>query len=191
MVSLDKVYTRGGDEGKTSLGDGTRVPKTDERIEAYGTVDELNAFVAACLEHAPEPTERERLIRIQHDLFDLGADLCVPCRADEERGAALRLAKESVARLETWIDDVNEALEPLKSFVLPGGTSRASALHVARVVCRRAERCVLRLADREPERVSPAGRIYLNRLSDLLFVMARAAAGEQELLWKPRGGADS
>lgn len=188
MVHLHRIYTRSGDDGTTSLGDGTRVPKTHERIEAYGTVDELNAVVGMVLDHATMVTERDRLNRIQHDLFDLGADLCVPTSADGDGKSRLRIPAESVARLEAWIDDVNAGLGPLTSFVLPGGTPLSSAYHLARTVCRRAERCVLRLAEIEPERVNVHGITYLNRLSDLFFVFGRFAAASSERLWNPGSG---
>src|SRR5213592_3550790 len=164
-VRLTRIYTGGGDQGETSLGDGTRVPKTDARVEAVGEVDELNSLIgwAAALEGAPEVLQR-----IQNELFDLGADLVTP---------------EQTERLERDCDVANTQLEPLKSFVLPGGTELAARLYLARAVCRRAERSVLRV-----EGVSPLVAVYLNRLSDLLFILARSAnrAGE-EILWKPGG----
>jgi len=182
MVRLTRIYTRTGDDGSTALGDGTRVPKTSERIEAYGTVDELNAVLGLCLDHA-EPELRARLSTLQQDLFDLGADLCVPLSGGA--GAfAIRIGPARITRLETWIDEVNAALSPLQSFVLPGGTPLAAQLHLARTVCRRAERCLLRLA--AGEAVNGHDAIYLNRLSDLLFVLSRAAAGPNEILWVPQ-----
>jgi cob(I)alamin adenosyltransferase len=174
-VRLTQIYTRGGDGGETSLGDGTRVPKTDPRIKAIGDVDELNSVVgwAAALDGAPE-----LLGRIQNELFDLGADLATPERGDRER---LRVTQEQVDRLERDCDAANAGLEPLKSFVLPGGTELAARLFLARAVCRRAERSVLRV-----EGVSPLVSTYLNRLSDLLFILARSAnRASEEILWNP------
>ena len=182
MVRLTRIYTRTGDEGMTSLGDGRRVSKTAPRIEAYGTVDELNAVVGLCLDHAPPPL-RERLVRIQHDLFDLGADLCVPLDASPEV-PALRLGPARVERIEAWIDEVNAKLAPLTSFVLPGGNPLASHLHLARTVCRRAERMLAALD--AIERIKRVDGIYLNRLADLFFVLSREAAGPAEILWVPQ-----
>jgi cob(I)alamin adenosyltransferase len=180
-VRLTRIYTRGGDEGQTSLGNGERVAKTDPRIEAYGTVDELNAFVGFALA-APELPEEFRpwLRQAQNDLFDLGADLCVPEGGERER---LRVTPEQVERLEELCDRANERLEPLKSFVLPGGGEAAVRLQLARTVCRRAERRAVALS--EAEEINPAALAYLNRLSDLLFILARAASQGDEALWKP------
>jgi cob(I)alamin adenosyltransferase len=166
-VRLTRIYTRGGDGGETSLGDGSRIAKTDPRVAAMGDVDELNSLVgwAGGLE------------RIQNELFDLGADLSVPYAEGDER---LRLTKEMVERLEQEIDAANASLEQLKSFVLPGGTERAARLFFARAVCRRAERTVLSALD-----TNPLAAVYLNRLSDLLFVLARAENAGDEILWKP------
>jgi cob(I)alamin adenosyltransferase len=187
MVRLTRIYTRTGDDGTTGLGDGSRVRKTSPRIEAYGTVDELNATVGTCLQQPGATAFRERLLAIQSDLFDLGADLCVPLAparpAPAGQPAPLRIGAPRSARLESWIDALNAPLEPLQSFVLPGGGALACALHVARTVCRRAERHVIELAGREE--LNPQCAIYLNRLSDLLFVMARVAAGGDETLWRP------
>jgi cob(I)alamin adenosyltransferase len=180
-VRLTRIYTGGGDRGETSLGDGTRVPKTDARVEAVGEVDELNSLVgwAAALEGAPEVLQR-----IQNELFDLGADLATPEKAKRER---LRLTQEQVGRLERDCDAANAQVEPLRSFVLPGGSELAARLFVARAVCRRAERAVLRVGD-----ASPLVAVYLNRLSDLLFILARAAnASGAEILWKPGKSAQS
>jgi cob(I)alamin adenosyltransferase len=174
-VRLTRIYTGGGDRGETSLGDGTRVSKTDARVEAMGAVDELNSLIgwAAAIEGAPET-----LGRIQNELFDVGADLATPERPGRER---LRLTQEQVDRLERDCDAANAQLEPLKSFVLPGGTELASRLYLGRAVCRRAERQVLRV-----EGASPLVAVYLNRLSDLLFILGRAAnAGAEETLWNP------
>jgi cob(I)alamin adenosyltransferase len=180
-VRLTRIYTRAGDEGQTSLGHGKRVPKTDPRIEAYGTVDELNAVVGFALA-APELPEEFRpwLRQAQNDLFDLGADLCVPAGGERER---LRVTPEQVERLEELCDRANEPLEPLKSFVLPGGGEAAVRLHLARTVCRRAERRAVALS--ESEEINPTALAYLNRLSDLLFILARAASQGDEALWKP------
>jgi cob(I)alamin adenosyltransferase len=181
-VRLDRIYTRGGDRGETSLGDGTRVPKSHPRIDAFGSVDELNALLGVALARGVPPEFRPWLERIQNELFDVGADLSVPL-ADAKR-ERLRVAPEQVDRLEELCDRVNADLPPLRSFVLPGGSEAAAVLHLARTVCRRAERLVVALD--VSERVNPAALAYLNRLSDLLFVLARAAnAGGPEPLWKP------
>jgi cob(I)alamin adenosyltransferase len=184
-VRLTRIYTRAGDAGETSLGDGSRVAKTDPRIEAYGTVDELNSALGLVLAADPPADFRPWLEQVQNELFDLGADLSVPLDDERER---LRVAPEQVDRLEELCDLVNERLEPLRSFVLPGGGEVAARLHVARAVCRRAERRVLTLA--ESARVNPIALAYLNRLSDFLFILARAAnaeAARSEPLWKPGG----
>jgi cob(I)alamin adenosyltransferase len=179
-VRLTRIYTRAGDTGETSLGDGSRVRKTDTRIEAYGTVDELNSLIGWVLA-ADVPDEfRPWLEQIQNDLFDVGADLSVPAEDTRER---LRIEQAQVGRLEELCDLVNARLEPLKSFVLPGGGEAAARLHVARAVCRRAERLTVGLA--ETASVNPAAVAYLNRLSDLLFILARAANPGTETLWKP------
>jgi cob(I)alamin adenosyltransferase len=178
-VNLTRIYTRLGDGGDTHLGDMSRVPKTHPRIEAYGAVDELNAHIGVALNAeglAPEHTEWLR--RVQNDLFDVGADLSVPAGGDRER---LRVTADQTAWLEQACDDVNATLSPLKSFVLPGGTPASAQLHVCRTVCRRAERRVLALGDE----ASPDVVRYLNRLSDLLFILARAANHGQEPLWEP------
>jgi cob(I)alamin adenosyltransferase len=181
-VRLTRIYTRAGDAGETSLGDGSRVPKTDARIEAYGTVDELNSVIGLTLAADLPVQFRPWLEQVQNDLFDLGADLSVPL--EDRRRERLRMTPSQVERLEELCDLVNEELEPLKSFVLPGGTEAAARLHVARAVCRRAERRSAALA--EGHEVNPAALAYLNRLSDLLFILARAAnAGSQEPLWRP------
>ncbi|MEA2268216.1 MAG: cob(I)alamin adenosyltransferase [Solirubrobacteraceae bacterium] len=177
-VNLTRIYTRLGDSGDTHLGDMSRVPKTHPRIEAYGEVDELNAQIGLTLtvEDLPE-RYAGWLRRIQNDLFDVGADLSVPPGGDRER---LRLAPEQVGWLEEACDEVNATLQPLKSFVLPGGTRAAAHLHVCRTVCRRAERRALLVEDASPEVVR-----YLNRLSDLLFILSRGANGGEEPLWEP------
>ncbi len=181
-VRLTKIYTRGGDAGQTSLGDGSRVSKLDARIGAYGTVDELNALVGIVVAGDCPEAIRDVLLRVQNELFDLGADLSVPL----EHSAKLRVTQEQVDRLEADCDRFNAHLPELKSFVLPGGTEASARLHVARTVCRRAEREAL--AASEDHAVSPLTLVYLNRLSDLLFILARAAnaaAGREEPLWRP------
>jgi cob(I)alamin adenosyltransferase len=181
-VRLTKIYTRGGDEGQTSLGDGARVSKLDSRIAAYGTVDEVNAAIGLVLA-GPCPADiAEVLARVQNELFDLGADLSVPL----ENEARLRVTQPQVDALEDDCDRFNEALPELKSFVLPAGTEAAARLHVARTICRRAEREALVAAGVND--LNPLALVYLNRLSDLLFILARAAnaaAGRPETLWKP------
>jgi len=180
-VRLDRIYTRGGDAGETSLGDGARVPKSDLRVAAFGTVDELNSWLGLALARGLPDEFRPWLERVQNELFDLGADLSVPT---DERRERLRVTGEQVERLEELCDQANDGLEPLRSFVLPGGTEAAAALHFARTICRRAERIAVELSASEP--VNPLALAYLNRLSDLLFILARAAnAGGHEPLWKP------
>ena len=181
-VRLTKIYTRGGDTGETSLGDGSRVSKLDERVAAFGTVDELNASVGVVLAGDCPAPMRQVLVRVQNELFDLGADLSVPL----EHEGRLRVTEAQVEALERDCDDFNEGLPELRSFVLPGGGRTAAGLHVARTICRRAEREAL-AASRAHE-LNPVVLIYLNRLSDLLFILARSAnAGEggEEPLWKP------
>jgi cob(I)alamin adenosyltransferase len=181
-VRLTKIYTRGGDAGETSLGDGSRVSKLDARIAASGTVDELNAAVGVVVAGGCPETIREVLVRVQNELFDLGADLSVPI----EHEARLRVTQEQVDRLEDECDRFNAELPVLRSFVLPGGSEAAARLHVARTVCRRAEREAL-LAARAHD-VNRLALVYLNRLSDLLFILARAANaadGQAEPLWRP------
>ena len=182
-VRLTRIYTRAGDGGQTSLGDGSRVSKLDLRIGAYGAVDELNSQLGLVrAADVPEPM-RALLERLQNELFDVGADLSVPWRSDDGR---LRVTQEQVDALEAACDRFNADLRELRSFVLPGGTEAAARLHVARAVCRRAERDALASA-REVE-LNPLALVYLNRLSDLLFILARAAnAGRDEPLWKPGG----
>lgn len=187
MVYLNRIYTKSGDAGETSLGDGSRVPKTHPRIAAYGGVDELNSVLGMVLAAELPEAWRTMLRRIQNDLFDVGADLCVPLPQTPPEHPQLRVTAEQVAQLERWIDEINDPLPPLTSFVLPGGSTAAAHLHWARTVCRRVEIGVLHLAESEP--LNPEATIYLNRLSDLLFVMARAANndGHTDLLWKPGG----
>ncbi|MFV0445693.1 MAG: cob(I)yrinic acid a,c-diamide adenosyltransferase [Planctomycetaceae bacterium] len=186
MVYLNRIYTRSGDHGETSLGDLSRVSKTDARIVAYGTVDELNSVVGVA-RAAGLSTQTDRWLEvIQNDLFDLGADLCVP-QSEQPEHPPLRIVPEQVARLEGWIDQTTARLQPLNSFVLPGGSAAAAALHQARTVCRRAEIEVLRLQAQAT--INDQTTIYLNRLSDLMFVLARAANddGRSDVLWKPGG----
>lgn len=183
MVTLDKIYTRGGDAGETSLAGGKRVPKHELRVDTYGTVDEANALVGLARLHTNGETD-EQLDRIQNDLFDLGADLARPQTKDSE-DTGLRISAEQVTRLEIEIDLINGPLSPLTSFVLPGGTPAAAYLHAARTVVRRAERLSTALAEREI--VNPEAIKYLNRLSDHLFVLARQAndGGASDVLWVP------
>lgn len=189
MVKLNKIYTRTGDDGTTGLASGERVRKDDVRVEAYGTVDEANAHVGVAVALcAPSQAHiREVLAAIQHDLFDLGADLATPVAAGEKPGERLRIVPAQTARLERQIDTFNATLAPLNSFVLPGGTPLSSALHVARTVVRRAERLAVTLVAQQPQSTSPETVRYLNRLSDLLFVLARSAndAGAADVLWVP------
>ncbi len=185
MVTLTKIYTRGGDTGRTSLGDGTRVAKHDLRVAAYGTVDETNAVIGLARLEAKGEADA-MLARIQNDLFDLGADLCTP-GAGRKADGALRIVDAQVERLEREIDQMNAELKPLTSFVLPGGTAVAAHLHLARTVCRRAERLVSELVEKEP--VHAAALKYINRLSDHLFVLARLLndKGRRDVLWVPGG----
>lgn len=185
MVYLSRIYTKTGDRGDTGLGDGTRVPKDADRVAAYGDVDELNSVLGLLLAQVPDFAEPGLIRTIQNDLFDVGADLCVPQPPDEAAGAALRVTAAQAERLERSIDRVNADLTPLKSFILPGGSAASAWLHLARTVCRRAERTVVTLS--RSESVNPEVIVYLNRLSDLLFVMARAAnaGGTADVLWVP------
>ena len=183
-VRLTKIYTRGGDAGETSLGDGSRVSKLDPRVAAFGTVDELNSMLGVIVAGGCPSDIRDVLVRVQNELFDLGADLSVPL----EHEGRLRTTQEQVDALEIECDRFNAELPELKSFVLPGGSHAAALLHVARTVCRRAERETLVAADAHA--VNLLTLVYLNRLSDLLFILARAAnaaGGHEEPLWKPGG----
>jgi len=181
-VNLTRIYTKLGDAGETHLGDMSRVPKTHPRIEAYGDVDELNAHIGVTLATTELPEQYAAwLRRVQNDLFDVGADLSVPPGKDSER-PRLRVTADYVEWLERACDEVNATLEPLKSFVLPGGTPAAAQLHVCRTVCRRAERRALLVEDGNPEVLR-----YLNRLSDLLFILSRGANAGDEPLWQPGG----
>jgi cob(I)alamin adenosyltransferase len=185
MVTLTKIYTRGGDKGQTSLGDGRRVQKHDLRVEAYGTVDETNGVIGLARLHT-EGEADAMLSRIQNDLFDLGADLCTPETGRKAEGA-LRIIESQVERLESEIDVMNAELQPLKSFILPGGTPASAYLHLGRTVARRAERLMTRLAEAEP--INPVTIRYINRLSDHLFVLARVLNnnGASDVLWVPGG----
>jgi cob(I)alamin adenosyltransferase len=190
MVVLNRIYTRTGDDGTTALGSGERRPKYDLRIAAYGTIDELNACLGiARLHTADAPAMDAMLARIQNDLFDLGADLCTPesAKGKGPDGARLAVSDAQVTRLEQEIDTLNAELSPLRSFVLPGGTPAAASLHLARTVCRRAERLMVELAHKPGESVSAAALKYVNRLSDLLFVASRFLnrKGVDDVLWVP------
>ncbi len=183
MVKLDKIYTRGGDKGETSLGSGARIKKHALRVAAYGTSDEANAVIGIARLHTGGEADA-MLARIQNDLFDLGADLCTP-EGGERRSGALRVTSDQVARLETEIDAMTKSLKPLTSFILPGGTPAGAHLHLARTVVRRCERLLTELADAEP--INPECVKYVNRLSDHLFQLARHVNddGERDVLWKP------
>lgn len=187
MVYLSRIYTGSGDSGETGLGDGSRVPKDHPRVAAYGTVDELNAvlgIVATVIRNHDGHNLLSMLREIQNDLFDLGADLCMPERA--KTADSIRIDPDRPKQLEEWIDEYNTGLEPLRSFILPGGTEAAAWLHLARTVCRRAERLVVTL--QRSEEVNRQILIYLNRLSDLFFVLARRCNTESgsDVLWSPR-----
>ena len=187
MVRLDKIYTRGGDKGETSLSDGSRVAKYDLRVETFGTVDEVNAFIGLARLNISDDMDGI-LSRIQNDLFDLGADLARPIQPNSSSGE-LRIVQAQIDRLEREIDDINENLKPLDSFILPGGKSNATYLHVARTVTRRAERLAIRLISEDNNQVktNPLTAIYLNRLSDHLFVLSRKINdnGATDVLWEP------
>ncbi len=189
MVKLNKIYTRTGDDGTTGLGTGERVPKTDVRVTAYGEVDEANAALGLAVNaaRAADPAMADALASIQHDLFDVGADLCIPVKPDEDPQMCLRVTETQVESLEVLIDRANERLEPLNSFVLPGGSPLAAALHLARTITRRAERATVALLHAQPDATNPLAAHYLNRLSDLLFVLSRVANddGRADVLWKP------
>jgi len=193
MVKISKVYTRVGDQGSTHLGDGSAVDKSSVRVGAYGLVDEANSMLGYVVASMPESDQgktkeiREALLSIQNDLFDVGADLCVPIDPSEEPGARLRIQSRQSDRIEVMIDQFNEPLAPLDSFVLPGGTPLAADLHIARTVVRRAERGVAALLSADHEQTNQEALVYLNRLSDLLFVLSRVANdnGAKDVLWKP------
>jgi cob(I)alamin adenosyltransferase len=188
MVVLNRIYTRAGDDGTTTLGTGERRKKYDLRIAAYGTLDEVNAVIGLARVHAADDAELDPLLgRIQNDLFDVEADLCLPGKGKGPGGARLTVTEVQVTWLEQQIDRLNAELAPLKSFVLPGGTAVAAYLHLARTVCRRAERIMVELNDKPGEGVTPEGLKYVNRLSDFLFVASRWAndRGARDVLWVP------
>jgi cob(I)alamin adenosyltransferase len=188
-VHLTRIYTKTGDTGMTALGDGSRVAKTDPRIEAYADVDETNAAVGVALAMGDLPDEvSEVLLIVQNDLFDVGADLCAPI-VEDPKWPPLRVIEEYVTRLEGWCDEYNAHLAKLDSFILPGGTRGAALLHVARTVCRRAERRAWALLAAEPDRTNPLAATYLNRLSDLLFILSRIANPDGDVKWVPGGAA--
>jgi len=188
LVYLNRIYTRSGDAGDTSLGDGARVSKTHHRIIAYGAVDELNSVIGMAIATGVAPDLAGWLGQIQNDLFDVGADLCVPESTPHADRPPLRVMTGQIERLERWIDSLNERLAPLPSFILPGGSMAAAHLHHARAVCRRVETDVWRLA--QAETINAQVTIYLNRLSDLLFVMSRVCNddGKRDVLWRPGQG---
>lgn len=188
MVKLNRIYTRTGDNGTTGLGDGERVAKFNPRVEAFGTVDEANAAVGLARLHTAGDAEMDAILaRIQNDLFDLGADLCTPDRGQKLEWEPLRMIDSQVARLEAEIDLMNSRLKPLTSFILPGGSAAAAYLHLARTIARRAERQMVALAETPGESVGAAALKYINRLSDLLFVLSRIANanGTADVLWVP------
>lgn len=186
-VHLTRIYTKTGDDGTTSLGDMSRVPKTSVRLAAYADVDEANSAIGAVLAlGAPDPDVSTLLVRVQNDLFDVGADLCTPIVPDPPY-PPLRVLPEYTARLEEACDLYNERLTKLASFILPGGTPTAALLHVARTIVRRAERSVWALIDVEPDTTSAETARYLNRLSDLLFILSRTANPDGDVMWRPGG----
>jgi len=189
MVLLNKIYTRTGDDGTTALGSGERVSKADLRVTAYGTVDETNSVIGIAIVALQDQDEKlvSMLRRIQNDLFDAGADLCLPDRGEAAAYEPLRITPAQVERLEQDIDRLNGDMDPLKSFILPGGTMAAAFLHQARTVCRRAERIITHLSSQPDEPVSTDVVKYINRLSDFLFVAARCANdnGRNDILWVP------
>ena len=188
MVALNRIYTRSGDDGSTALGSGERRAKYDLRVAAYGTVDEVNAAIGIARLHAATDPELDAMLaRIQNDLFDVGADLCLPDKGRGPGGARLDVTEAQVEWLERQIDRLNTELKPLRSFVLPGGSAAAADLHLARTVCRRAERLIAELKDKPGESVTPAVLKYVNRLSDFLFVAARFSnhKGAADVLWVP------
>jgi cob(I)alamin adenosyltransferase len=188
MVVLNRIYTRTGDDGSTALGTGERRRKYDLRVAAYGTVDEVNAAIGIARLHAGDLRDLDAMLaRIQNDLFDVGADLCMPGKGKGPGGARLDVTEAQVEWIEQQIDHLNDGLAPLRSFVLPGGSAAAAYLHFARTVCRRAERLMVELKDRPGESVTAAALKYVNRLSDFLFVAARFANGQgtADVLWVP------
>ena len=186
-VHLTRIYTRTGDDGTTGLGDFSRVRKTDVRLAAYADTDECNAALGAAVALGALPEAVLAVLRqVQNDLFDVGADLCTPITADPKY-PPLRVTEDYVTRLEGWCDEFNEGLAKLESFILPGGTAGGAYLHVARTVARRAERSVWALLETDPERTNPLTARYLNRLSDLLFILGRVANPDGDVLWAPGG----
>ncbi|MGH3432850.1 MAG: cob(I)yrinic acid a,c-diamide adenosyltransferase [Thermocrispum sp.] len=186
-VRINRVYTRVGDNGTTSLGDGSRVPKSSPRIGAYADVDETNSVIGVALAQGQPPQAVAAVLSaVQNDLFDVGADLCTPIVPDPQY-PPLRITERYVERLEGWCDEFNERLPKLTSFILPGGTPAAALLHQARTTARRAERSAWQLLEAEPDTTNPLAVRYLNRLSDLLFILARAANPGGDVLWKPGG----
>ena len=186
MIVLNKIYTKKGDDGKTELGNGNRIQKFSTRVEAYGTVDEVNSVIGTVTCLSINTELKTALERIQNDLFDLGADLCLPESENENLAyEPLRVHKDQVSRLESEIDAMNKSIEPIRSFVLPGGTEIAANFHLCRTICRRAERRVVKLM--ETEKINLEALIYLNRLSDWFFVAARKSNnnGKGDILWKP------
>lgn len=188
-VHLTRIYTKTGDDGTTALGDMSRVPKTDPRVAAYADCDETNAVIGVALAFGALPEPVTTVLRqVQNDLFDVGADLCTPV-VPEPKHPSLRVSDAYVARLEGWCDEFNEPLGKLDSFILPGGTPAAALLHHARTVARRAERSAWALHAADPEHTNRLALLYLNRLSDLLFILARTANPAGDVLWRPGGGA--
>jgi cob(I)alamin adenosyltransferase len=187
VVRINRVYTKVGDNGTTALGDGSRVPKTSPRLGAYADTDEANSVIGLALAMGALPDDVVAVLRaVQNDLFDVGADLCLPLQENPPY-EPLRITEAYVERLEGWCDEFNERLPKLTSFILPGGTPGAALLHVARTVTRRAERSAWQLIESEPERTTPVPARYLNRLSDLLFILARSANPAGDVLWRPGG----
>jgi cob(I)alamin adenosyltransferase len=187
-VHLTRIYTKTGDDGSTGLGDFSRVPKTDPRIAAYADAEECNAALGVALALGNLPDDLRRVLTVvQNDLFDVGADLCNPIVADPKYPTTLRITEEYLTRLEGWCDEYNARLAPLDSFILPGGTPGAALLHVARVVCRRAERSAWAAIQADPERTNMVAAKYLNRLSDLLFILCRVANPDGDVKWVPGG----
>jgi cob(I)alamin adenosyltransferase len=186
-VHLTRIYTKTGDDGTTALGDMSRVAKTDVRVAAYADSDETNAAIGVALALGNLPDAIATVLsRVQNDLFDVGADLCTPIVLDPKY-PPLRLTEDYVTRLEGWCDEFNAALPKLASFILPGGTTGAALLHLARTIARRAERSTWALLEADPDRTNPLAATYLNRLSDLLFILARCANPGGDVLWQPGG----
>ena len=186
-VRINRVYTRVGDDGTTALGDGSRIPKTDPRIGAYAEVDETNTAIGVAVELGGLSEEIAGVLRsVQNDLFDVGADLCTPI-VENPQFPPLRVTEEYIERLEGWCDEYNERLPKLTSFILPGGSPGAALLHNSRTVSRRAERAAWALIEAEPEHTNKLAMKYLNRLSDLLFILARLSTADGDVLWQPGG----